>query len=143
MALKPGDMIGIIGGGQLGRMLAMAAAQLGFKTTILDPQQDAPAFQCANETITAAYDDLDALKELASRVQVITYEFENVPVHALNALSRTPAIHPNTDALETSQDRLVEKRFLNASGWKQLPFLQFQTSRIWSALSSTWEAAAY
>ena len=74
--------IGIIGGGQLGRMLAMAAARLNFRTVILEPQADSPAAQLANRQITAAYDDPSALAELAGLCDVVTYEFENVPVTA-------------------------------------------------------------
>ena len=79
-ALPPGSTIGIIGGGQLGRMLAMAAARLGYRTVILEPQADCPAAQLANRQIVAAYDDPAALAELAAASAVVTYEFENVPV---------------------------------------------------------------
>jgi 5-(carboxyamino)imidazole ribonucleotide synthase len=108
--------IGIIGGGQLGRMLAMAAARLNFCTIILEPQEDCPAAQVANAQITAAYDDPAALAELASRCDVVTYEFENVPVSAAEALQRSVPVHPPAKALEVAQDRLTEKRFLNGCG---------------------------
>ncbi|MDN2579868.1 5-(carboxyamino)imidazole ribonucleotide synthase [Aquibium sp. ELW1220] len=114
--LVPGDMIGIIGGGQLGRMLAMAAARLGFRTTILEPQPDCPAAQVANSQILAAYDDRAALTSLAARSAVVTYEFENVPVGAAKHLTDHVPVFPPPLALETAQDRLAEKSFLNRQG---------------------------
>ncbi|EJT04097.1 5-(carboxyamino)imidazole ribonucleotide synthase [Rhizobium sp. CCGE 510] len=108
--------IGIIGGGQLGRMLAIAAARLNFRTIILEPQTDCPAAQLANRQITAAYDDPAALAELADVCDVVTYEFENVPVKAAETLSASVSVYPPPKALEAAQDRLVEKRFLNGCG---------------------------
>jgi len=108
--------IGIIGGGQLGRMLAMAAARLNFQTIILEPQADCPAAQVANRQIIAAYDDPAALAELASACDVVTYEFENVPVSAAELLARSVAVYPPPKALEMAQDRLTEKQFLNECG---------------------------
>jgi 5-(carboxyamino)imidazole ribonucleotide synthase len=104
--------IGIIGGGQLGRMLAMAAARLNFRTIILEPQADCPAAQVANSQIVAAYDDPEALAELARLCDVVTYEFENVPVAAAQRLSETVPVYPPPMALEVSQDRLIEKQFI-------------------------------
>ena len=115
-ALSPGSTIGIIGGGQLGRMLAMAAARLGYRTIILDPQADCPAAQLANRQIVAAYDDPAALAELALDSMVVTYEFENVPVGAATVLNASVPVYPPPRALEVSQDRLTEKRFLNGTG---------------------------
>lgn len=116
-ALAPGATIGIIGGGQLGRMLAMAAARLGYLTVILEPQPDCPAAQVANAHLLAAYDDLDALTELARRCDVVTFEFENVPLEAANRLARgTTPLYPPARALEVAQDRLTEKTFLNGLG---------------------------
>ncbi|NTG87455.1 5-(carboxyamino)imidazole ribonucleotide synthase [Agrobacterium rhizogenes] len=108
--------IGIIGGGQLGRMLAMAAARLNFQTLILEPQADCPAAQVANEQIIATYDDPAALAELAKRCGVVTYEFENVPVVAAERLAKDVAVYPPPKALEMAQDRLTEKRFINDCG---------------------------
>nr|WP_299500986.1 5-(carboxyamino)imidazole ribonucleotide synthase [uncultured Rhizobium sp.] len=108
--------IGIIGGGQLGRMLAMAAARLNYRTIILEPQADSPAAQVANAQITAAYDDPQALAELAKLCDVVTYEFENVPVTAVERLAASVPVYPPAKALEVAQDRVTEKRFLNASG---------------------------
>lgn len=115
-ALPQGSTVGIIGGGQLGRMLAMAAARLGYRTCILEPQADCPAAQVANSQIVGAYDDLDALEELASSAHVVTYEFENVAVGGVAHLARTRPFHPCVAALEVSQDRLSEKTFLNDLG---------------------------
>lgn len=108
--------IGIIGGGQLGRMLAMAAARLNFRTIILEPQTDCPAAQVSSEQIVAAYDDPAALSELAKRCDVVTYEFENVPVTAAQKLATQVAVYPPPMALEMAQDRLTEKRFINGCG---------------------------
>ncbi|MCG6114603.1 MAG: 5-(carboxyamino)imidazole ribonucleotide synthase [Mesorhizobium sp.] len=116
-ALAPGATIGIIGGGQLGRMLAMAAARLGYRTIILEPQADCPAAQVANAHLVAAYDDADALAELARRCDVVTFEFENVPLAAANDLEGGPTpLYPPSRALEVAQDRLTEKKFLNDLG---------------------------
>lgn len=114
--LPAGSTIGIIGGGQLGRMLAMAAAQLGYRTVMLEPQPGCPAAQVANHQIVAAYDDPVALRELANSCDVVTYEFENVPVLAAETLTETISVLPPARALDVSQDRLVEKTFLNGIG---------------------------
>jgi 5-(carboxyamino)imidazole ribonucleotide synthase len=108
--------IGIIGGGQLGRMLAMAAARLNLRTVILEPQADCPAAQVANAQIVAAYDDSEALAKLARLSDVVTYEFENVPVSAAEALARAVPVYPPPRALEVSQDRLTEKSFIRDCG---------------------------
>lgn len=108
--------IGIIGGGQLGRMLAMAAARLNFRTIILEPQVDCPAAQVANGQIVSAYDDKSALEQLAAACDVVTYEFENVPVDAAECLARSLSVFPPPRALEVSQDRVTEKQFLNGCG---------------------------
>ncbi|WP_274627294.1 5-(carboxyamino)imidazole ribonucleotide synthase [Arvimicrobium flavum] len=121
-SLKAGQTIGIIGGGQLGRMLAMAAARLGYRTLILEPQSDCPAAQVADGQIVAAYDDAAALAELAARCAVVTYEFENVPVAAAHMLAERVPVLPPPRALEVSQDRLVEKTFLNGAGAHTAPF---------------------
>lgn len=108
--------IGIIGGGQLGRMLAMAAARLNFRTVILEPQADSPAAQLADRQIVAEYSDPVALGELAALCDVVTYEFENVPVEAAEMLARNVPVFPPPRALQVAQDRLTEKRFLNDCG---------------------------
>jgi 5-(carboxyamino)imidazole ribonucleotide synthase len=120
--LPTGATIGILGGGQLGRMLAVAAARLGFKTCIFEPGADCPASHVAHQHIQASYDDHVALKRFADSVDVITYEFENIPTAALDLLEAHKPIHPNRQALATSQDRLVEKTFLNDLGLATAPF---------------------
>lgn len=116
------DTIGIIGGGQLGRMLAIAAARLNFCTIILEPQADCPAAQVANRQIVAPYDDPAALDELARECRVVTYEFENVPVAAAARLAASRPVYPPAKALEVAQDRLTEKRFLNGCGIETAKF---------------------
>ena len=111
--LAPGSTIGIIGGGQLGRMLSMAAARLGYRTVILEPQPDSPAAQVSSSQIMADYDDRAALTSLAVQCDVVTYEFENVPVGGAKILTDHVPVFPPPLALETAQDRLAEKIFLN------------------------------
>ncbi len=112
--LAPGATIGIVGGGQLGRMLAMAAHELGFKTHIFCPDTNTPATQIATTHTHAAYDDATALAQFANQVNVITYEFENIPITALQALDFP--IMPPLRALQVAQDRWHEKNFIQAQG---------------------------
>ncbi|MEW7008063.1 5-(carboxyamino)imidazole ribonucleotide synthase [Lentilitoribacter sp. EG35] len=125
--LKPNSTIGIIGGGQLGRMLAMAAAQLGFKTIILEPDPNAPAAQVANDQIMAAYDDEIALESLSQQCDVITYEFENVPASAVEMLEDVSKVYPGSKALKISQDRLLEKENAVAIGATPAKFFKVNT----------------
>ncbi len=120
--LNSGATIGILGGGQLGRMLSVAAARLGFKTHIFEPGANPPAGHVAERVITAAYEDEEALRRFADGVDVITYEFENIPTSALDLLESVRPIRPNRKALAVSQDRLVEKAFLNELGLATAPF---------------------
>lgn len=113
--------IGILGGGQLGRMLSVAASRLGLRTHIYEPGA-APAADVAHALTNAPYDDLDALRAFANSVDVITYEFENVPTSALDLLESIRPIRPNRRALAVSQDRLTEKSFLNEIGLATAPF---------------------
>ncbi len=121
-ALPTGATIGILGGGQLGRMLSVAASRLGFKTCVFEPGGDCPASHVANYHFKAGYDDAEALKSFAASVDVITYEFENVPASALDLLESGAPIRPNRLALSTSQNRIVEKTFLEGLGLKVAPF---------------------
>ncbi len=111
-ALPPGSLIGILGGGQLGRMMAMAAARLGFRTRIYCDRFDAPSFDVASEHIEARFDDEAALERFAKGLAVVTYEFENIPLGALEAVARHVPVRPGLKALAVAQDRLAEKRFL-------------------------------
>ena len=136
--LTVGEKIGIVGGGQLGRMLAIAAGKLGFRTVVLDPQNNAPAFEFSDQHIIAAYDDAAALAKLASLTKVITYEFENVPVQAFDNIANSVPIHPNTKALATSQDRVVEKTFFNDQDIKTAPWFDVTSPEVLeNALSQT------
>lgn len=108
-------MIGILGGGQLGRMLALAAAPLGHKVLFLEPASDAPAATIADH-VNGAFDDPRALDELAARSDVVTYEFENVPLASAESLARRVPVRPSPRALEVSQDRLSEKCFFQSLG---------------------------
>ena len=120
--LAPGATIGILGGGQLGRMLSVAASRLGFKTHIFEPGANPPAGQVAHAVTTAPYEDEAALRAFAASVDVITYEFENIPTSALNILEAIRPIRPGRTALATSQDRLTEKTFLRDLGLMTAPF---------------------
>jgi 5-(carboxyamino)imidazole ribonucleotide synthase len=107
--LKPGDSIGILGGGQLGRMLAMAASRLGFKCQVFSPDPDSPAFDVVLHATCAEYADVEALELFANDVDVVTYEFENVPAAAAMVLAARRPVLPDYKVLETTQDRLAEK----------------------------------
>lgn len=110
--LPRGSVIGIVGGGQLGRMLAQAAAKLGFKASIFSPETDSPAFDVAAFRHCAAYDDAAALAEFAAQADVVTFEFENIPSDALAVIERRCPVSPPRRALEVSQNRIAERRFL-------------------------------
>jgi 5-(carboxyamino)imidazole ribonucleotide synthase len=115
--LTPGSTIGILGGGQLGRMLALAAGRLGFDAAILEPEPDSPASRVAKLTIVADYDDPAGLEALAQASDVITFEFENVPAQVVEILAGLgAAVAPGALALATAQDRVAEKTFLNGAG---------------------------
>jgi 5-(carboxyamino)imidazole ribonucleotide synthase len=114
--LKPGDTIGILGGGQLGRMLAMAAARLGLRCQVYSPDPDSPAFDVVLNATCAEYADVEALELFANDVDVITYEFENVPAAAAMILAARRPVLPDRKILETTQDRLAEKDFVKRLG---------------------------
>jgi len=126
--LRPGAVIGILGGGQLGRMLAVAAARLGYRTHVYEPGAAPPAADVVHRVTTAGYGDAAALTAFAGAVDVITYEFENVPTAALDLLESLKPIHPNRRALAISQDRLAEKAFLNGIGLATAPFAAVATA---------------
>ncbi len=121
-ALSPGATIGILGGGQLGRMLSMAAARLGFRCHIFEPAADCPAADVCHQVTTAPYEDAAALRRFAQSVDVVTYEFENVPSEALDLIESLVPIRPGRLALSTSQDRLTEKTWLAGLGLATAPF---------------------
>lgn len=125
--LPPGSVIGILGGGQLGRMSAMAAARLGYACHVFAPEEDAPAMQVAARRTVAAYEDREALARFAASVAVVTFEFENVPAAALEALSRRIECRPGLAALATCQDRVAEKAFLGRIGIPVAPWRAVET----------------
>lgn len=126
-SLAPGATIGILGGGQLGRMLSVAASRLGYRTHIFEPGAAPPAADVAHQVTTAPYDDGAALTAFAQSVDVITYEFENIPTSALDVLEAERPIRPGREALRVSQDRLTEKAFLNGLGLVTAPFEAVET----------------
>ncbi|PWK59516.1 5-(carboxyamino)imidazole ribonucleotide synthase [Roseicyclus mahoneyensis] len=141
--LAPGATIGILGGGQLGRMLAMAAARLGYRCHIFEPGA-APAADVSHGWTQAPYDDLDALRRFAQGCDLITFEFENIPAPALDVLSRTTPLFPDRRALETSQDRLVEKTFLAGLGLATASFAPIDTAAdLATALTATGTPAIF
>lgn len=119
--LSPGSTIGILGGGQLGRMLAMAAARLGLTCHVYS-DHSGPAFDVAATATVGAYDDLDAVRRFAETVDVVTYEFENVPCVTAQAAAAIRPVRPGVKALEVAQDRLVEKKFIAALAVPVAPF---------------------
>ena len=127
MAERLVETVGILGGGQLGRMLAVAASRLGLRTHVFAPDSEPIAAQVANALTTADYEDAAALTEFADGVDVVTYEFENVPAEALDQLDSARKLLPRRNALTISQDRLVEKSFLNDVGLITAPYANVET----------------
>lgn len=120
--LAPGACIGILGGGQLGRMLSVAASRLGLRCHIYDPLPNPPAGHVAERVTTAAWDDAEALRAFAASVDVITFEFENIPTTTLDLLETLRPVRPGRRALAVSQDRLTEKDFLSGLGLTTAPY---------------------
>jgi 5-(carboxyamino)imidazole ribonucleotide synthase len=113
----PGRTVGIVGGGQLGRMFAIAARRLGYRVHALDPTPDAPAGQVADVEVNASYDDLDAARRFARGVDVVTFEFENIPSETLRVIAEERPVHPSPDVLHICRHRLREKDFLSGAGF--------------------------
>ena len=120
----PGSVIGILGGGQLGRMTALAAARLGYRCHIFAPEAGGPAAQVSDAETVSGYDDQSALARFADMIDVATYEFENVPVESVDFLLERIPVHPGPKALAAAQDRLVEKNFLRSIDIPTAPFLE-------------------
>ncbi len=127
MMLPPGAVIGMVGGGQLGRMSAQAAARLGYLVHVFSPEQDGPAAQVAARNTVAAYDDLEALRAFAEAVDAITFEFENLPAASLELLESLKPVRPGAKILAISQDRLLEKQFLNDAGIASAPWAKVES----------------
>jgi 5-(carboxyamino)imidazole ribonucleotide synthase len=121
-ALEPGATIGILGGGQLGRMLALAAARLGFKCHVFAPSPDSPAFDIVHRTTCADYTDAEALDRFSGAVDLVTYEFENVPAETATFLAARVPVLPDPRVLATTQDRFIEKNFVAGLGIRTAPF---------------------
>ena len=120
--IAPGSTIGILGGGQLGRMMAMAAAEMGYHVHIYCPEKNAPAGEVAGRITYAAYEDLDALKAFAASVDVVTYEFENIPAESVSLLAAQVPVRPGAGLLQCSQHRVLEKQAINKLGIATAPF---------------------
>jgi 5-(carboxyamino)imidazole ribonucleotide synthase len=115
--ILPGNTIGIFGGGQLGRMIAIAAKRMGYRVVVLDPTPDCPAGQVADDEITAPYTDIAAARDLARRCAVVTAEFENVPAETLEAIEPMVPVRPSSRVLRIAQNRIAEKTFLAEHGF--------------------------
>ncbi len=133
VALAPGATIGILGGGQLGRMLGLAARTLGYRIAVLDPDAECPAAAVADEVVVGGYDDIDAALRLAERADVVTYELEHISVRAAAAVAERVPVRPGIRTLQVTQDRLAERRFLHGRGEPIAP---------WRAVSSLAEVTA-
>jgi 5-(carboxyamino)imidazole ribonucleotide synthase len=120
--ILPGSTVGCLGGGQLGRMFALAARRMGYRVHTVDPTHDSPTGQISDREYNAAFDDIPTLIEFASGVDVVTYEFENIPVEALDALAPHVTLRPGRNVLYVAQNRRREKEFLRANGFPVVPF---------------------
>ena len=124
--ILPGAMLGVLGGGQLGRMFVHAAQAMGYRVTVLDPDAHAPAGAAADRHLCAAYDDPQALDELAATCAAVTTEFENVPAQAMRRLAQHTRVAPSADAVAIAQDRILEKNFIRDAGLDVVPFAVFR-----------------
>jgi 5-(carboxyamino)imidazole ribonucleotide synthase len=120
--ILPGQTLGIVGGGQLGRMFALAARRLGYRIHVFDPLDDGPAGQVADAVVCAEYDDVDAARRFARDVDVVTFEFENIPAETLKAIAEDRPVHPAPEVLHICRHRLREKDFLQKHGFPLSPY---------------------
>jgi len=134
--IAPGAALGVLGSGQLGRMFTLAARAMGYRVHTFSPDEDSPTGQVADVEITAPYEDLDALRAFARNVDVVTFEFENVPADAVLAIEECAPVRPSGVALHTTQQRAREKMFLADHGFPTTPFARAAT------LDELWEAVA-
>ncbi|OQS46497.1 5-(carboxyamino)imidazole ribonucleotide synthase [Chromobacterium violaceum] len=126
-AILPPAMLGILGGGQLGRMFAVAAKTMGYRVTVLDPDENAPAAAFADRHIRAPYNDPAALRELADSCAAVTTEFENVNADAMRELARRTRVSPSGDCVAVAQDRIAEKAWINKAGLPTAPYLAIES----------------
>jgi 5-(carboxyamino)imidazole ribonucleotide synthase len=134
--IAPRAALGVLGGGQLGRMFAIAARRMGYRVHTFSPEDDSPAGQVADLEVTASYEDLDALRTFAGGVEVVTFEFENVPIEAIDAVEALTPVRPSAVALHTAQQRAREKTFLADRGVPTAPFAPAATlDELWDAVA--------
>ena len=134
--IAPGAALGVLGGGQLGRMFAIAARRMGYRVHTFSPEEDTPTGQVADVEVVAEYEDLDALRAFARHVDVVTFEFENVPIDAIEAIEELAPVRPCGAALHTAQQRAREKQFLADRGFPTAPFGRA------ASLDELWDAVA-
>ena len=134
--IAPGAALGVLGSGQLGRMFAIAARRMGYRVHTFSPDTDTPAGQAADVEVVAEYEDLDALRAFARQVDVVTFEFENVPIAAIDAIEAITPVRPCGMALQTAQQRAREKQFLADRGFPTAPFARAATlDELWDAVA--------
>ena len=134
--IAPGATIGVLGSGQLGRMFAIAARRMGYRVHTFSPYEDSPTGQIADLEVTASYEDLDALRAFARQVSVVTLEFENIPIDAIDAVEALAPVRPGGAALHMAQQRVREKTFLSDHGFPTVPFACAATlDELWTAVT--------
>ena len=134
--IAPGSALGVLGSGQLGRMFTIAARRMGYRVHTFSPDEDTPTGQVADVEVTAPYDDLEALRAFAAQVDVVTFEFENVPIDAIDAVETVAPVRPSAVALHTAQQRVREKTFLADHGFPTVPFARALTlDELWDAVA--------
>jgi len=134
--IGPGATLGVLGSGQLGRMFTIAARRMGYRVHTFSPDEDTPTGQVADLEVTASYEDLDALRAFARHVDVVTFEFENVPIEAIDTVESLTPVRPSGVALHTAQQRAREKTFLADHGFPTVPFAQAATlDELWNAVA--------
>ena len=134
--IAPGAALGVLGSGQLGRMFAIAARRMGYRVHTFSPEADTPTGQVADVEVVAEYEDLDALRAFARQVDVVTFEFENVPIVAIDAIEAIAPVRPCGMALQTAQQRAREKEFLADRGFPTAPFGRAATlDELWDAVA--------
>lgn len=121
--INPPAMLGMLGGGQLGRFFVIAAHEMGYQVTVLDPDKNSPAGKIADVHLCANYDDAAALKQMAETCQAVTTEFENVPAATLEQLAQSTIVHPSAQAVAIAQNRVLEKNFIKNAGLPVAPFV--------------------
>ena len=134
--IAPGAALGVLGSGQLGRMFCIAARRMGYRVHTFSPDEDTPTGQVADVEVTADYEDVDALRAFAGSVDVVTFEFENVPIGAIEAIETLAPVRPSAAALHTAQQRAREKTFLADHGFPTAPFARAVTlDELWDAVA--------